>query len=55
MVDVEYLPLEEIGGCFYCEGGLSYPWKAVDKKGVVLVVLKILHEVVEFLLAAHHC
>lgn len=54
MVDVENLSLEKVGGCFYCEGGLSYPWETINEEGVVLIVLEVPHEVVEFLLPAHH-
>ena len=54
MVDVENLSLEKVSGCFYCEGGLSYSWETINEEGVVLIVLEVPHEVVEFLLPAHH-
>ena len=54
MVDVENLSLEKVGGCFDCEGGLSYSWETIDEEGVVLIILEVFHEVIEFLLPTHH-
>ena len=54
VVDVEDLPFQQVGGCFDGEGGLAHSWISVQKEGIVLTVLDVLHEEVEFLLPACH-
>ena len=44
VVDMEYLSLEQVGGCFDGKGGFADPWLSVEEEGVVLVILQIFHE-----------